>query len=125
DPIIYLGYSLIQSLHQRDILFSFFNGSLKTVADTHSNRNLFILGRDTVANALILSKCWYVLSVTSIIRTILRSIQSIVSSFVSRGNFLRISWETMTAPRKYGGFGIIDIALQQAILFFRWLHPFL
>ncbi|OBZ81155.1 Transposon TX1 uncharacterized protein, partial [Choanephora cucurbitarum] len=57
DPIIYLGYPLIQSLHQRNTFFSSFIGSLKTVVDAHSNRNLSILGRATVANALILSKC--------------------------------------------------------------------
>ncbi|OBZ81800.1 hypothetical protein A0J61_10148, partial [Choanephora cucurbitarum] len=125
DPVIYLGYPLIQSIIQRDTFFSSFIGSITTIAASHASRNLSVLGRATVANALILSKCWYILSVTPITKAILLSIQSVVSSFVSRGIFPRLSWVSMAAPRKHGGLGIIDITTQQAALFFRWLHPLL
>ena len=79
------------ALNQRNTFFLSFIGSLKAVADTHSNLNLSILGRATIANVLILFKSWYTLSFTPVTKAILRSIQSIVSPFVSRGIFPRIS----------------------------------
>ncbi|KAI8091281.1 uncharacterized protein B0P05DRAFT_462859, partial [Gilbertella persicaria] len=79
--------------------FSSFIGSLKAVADSYASRNLSVLGRATVANMLILSKCWYLLGVTPVTKAILQSIKTVITSFVTHGIFPGLSWKLMITPR--------------------------
>jgi hypothetical protein len=125
EPIIYLGLSLVQSITQRESFFVSFLGNLKTTAELHSRRSLSILGRATVANSLILSKCWYRVRVLPLTKKQLVSIRSVIQSFISGSVFPAISWRIMTAPKKAGGLGILDPELQQCALYLRWLHPLL
>jgi hypothetical protein len=117
EPIIYLGLPLVQSITQRESFFVSFLGNLKTTAELHSRRSLSILGRATVANSLILSKCWYHVRVLPLTKKQLASIRSVIQSFISGSVFPPISWRIMTAPKKAGGLGILDPELQQCALY--------
>ncbi|KAK4510569.1 uncharacterized protein ATC70_005000 [Mucor velutinosus] len=88
-------------------------------------RNLSVVGKATVLNSLILSKCWYVLRVTPFAQSNVQAIQSICTKFLRNGIFPVIPWATWTKPKPLGGLGVLDVALQQSALYFRWVQPLL
>ncbi|KAK4517578.1 COP9 signalosome complex subunit 2 [Mucor velutinosus] len=79
----------------------------------------------TVLNSLVLSKCWYVLRVTPFAQSNVQAIRSICTKFLRKGIFPVIPWATWTKPKPLGGLGVLDVALQQSALYFRWVQPLL
>ncbi|GAN11541.1 conserved hypothetical protein, partial [Mucor ambiguus] len=61
NPVIYLGFPLLQSVQQREVFIGGLVDNLRTAAKIHSVRSLSVVGEATVLNSLILAKCWYVL----------------------------------------------------------------
>ncbi|KAG0782877.1 hypothetical protein G6F21_010864 [Rhizopus arrhizus] len=125
DPIVYLGFPLIQSSLQRRTFMSQFTNKIKQIALLHSTRSLSILGRATIVNSLILSMCWYLFRVTPITKADISKIRSVVSKFMNQGIFPRIKWTILTLPKHLGGLNLIDPHIQQAALYFRWIQPLL
>ena len=125
DPIIYLGFPLLQSLLQRQTFVNNFLGSLQRLVDSHSRRNLSVLGRATVANSLLLSTCWYAMRVIPLPLSTIASIKSIVFKFITRNIFPKVSWKIITTPKSCGGLGILDPTTQQLALFYRWVDGLL
>lgn len=124
-PVIYLGFPLLHSTRQRSYFFADFIHKLESTALLHSTRNVSILGRATIATSLILSQCWYVLRVTPVTLSDLQKIQSVVSRFINKKIFPKLSWDVITAPKINGGLGVIDPTVQHKALVFRWVDPIL
>jgi hypothetical protein len=99
--------------------------NLQKSIELHSRRNISVLGRATIINSLILSKCWYTLTVVPVPLAVLREIISIVSNFVTAGIFPKISWSLMITSKKKGGLGVLDPLIQQKALYHRWVDPIL
>ena len=125
EAIVYLGYPLIQCRRQREAFTSHFLGQLRQTVDLHARRGISVYGRATIANSLILSRCWYVLGVLPSPLELLRQIRSIIASFVILNIHPNISWDLMVKPKLSGGLGIIYIYAQQKALYYRWLDPIL
>ncbi|CEP07582.1 hypothetical protein [Parasitella parasitica] len=125
DPLIYLGFPLIQCTQQRTNFVTAFVRKLKQGLQVHTGRSLSVVGRATVVNTLLLSKCWYILRVTPFTQRDLARIQSVAIQFLKQGIFPVIPWTTWTLPRSQGGLGILDVKLQYAALYFRWVQPLL
>ena len=102
-PIIYLGYPLFISSHQRDFFLSSLLEKISAACDIHKGRQLSVRGRVTVTNSLILSKLWHVLRVVSVPLSFFDNLRSIVSAFISYRIFPRLSYFTMCLPRSKGG----------------------
>ncbi|KAG2192693.1 hypothetical protein INT47_013195 [Mucor saturninus] len=122
-PILYLGYPIFHSPNQRNVYQDLLLSKIKSACDIHSHRSLSFRGRVTIANNLILSKLWYVLRVVSVTKKFLNDVISVISGFVSRRCFPRISFDTMTLPRSSGGLGLLNPFVQQSSLQFRWIVP--
>ncbi|KAK4518914.1 uncharacterized protein ATC70_009140 [Mucor velutinosus] len=125
NPVIYLGFPLLQSVQQREVFIGGLVDNLRTATKIHSVRSLSVVGKATVLNSLILSKCWYVLRVTPFAQSNVQAIQSICTKFLRKGIFPVIPWATWTKPKPLGGLGVLDVALQQSALYFRWVQPLL
>ncbi len=55
EPIIYLGFPLVQSRIQRISFMGLLNTKIKSAVQIHSTRSLSVVGKATVLNSLILS----------------------------------------------------------------------
>jgi hypothetical protein len=124
-PVTYLGFPLLQSTKQRLQFQTKFINKLRAAITPHSIRSISVLGKATVLNTLILSKCWYILRVTAVTAQFLKDLDSIVYSFVSRGITPGIKKEVIYARREVGGLGVISPWVQQHALYYRWLKPIL
>jgi hypothetical protein len=119
SPIIYLGFPLIQLTAQRLNFITSLVSKLKAAAAFYSTRSSPLLGRVTVINSLIFSKCWYLFRVTPFTQADLLQIRSIGVQFVNQNVFSKITWIICTLPRSQGGLQTIDPATQQLTLYFR------
>lgn len=84
-----------------------------------------MLGKATIVNTLILSKCWYIFRVTPLTQQDLQQIISVAIQFLRKGIFPVIPWSTWILPRDAGGLGVIDVKKQYSALYFRWIQPLL
>lgn len=125
SPLVYLGYPLIQSIQQRHDFMTHFLTKIQTACTLHSRRSLSVLGKATVLNTLILSKCWYILRVLPLPKSDVSRITSIAQQFLNQFIFPRIAWSTWTLDKTVGGLSIIDPSTQQLALYNRWVRPLL
>ncbi|KAG0735902.1 hypothetical protein G6F57_011577 [Rhizopus arrhizus] len=95
--------------------------SMSDLTSLHSTRSLSVLGRATVANSLILAKCWYLLRVSPIPDEDISRIRTVISRFVNTNIFPKLSWNIFSLPKQQGGLGILDPKIQQAALYFKWI----
>jgi hypothetical protein len=99
--------------------------NLRTSIKICNTRSLSVVGKATVLNSLLLSKYWYLIRVTSLPINDIQTIVSIATQYLRKGIFPVIPWSTWTKPKPYGGVGVLDVATQQASLYFRWVQPLL
>ncbi|EPB81367.1 hypothetical protein HMPREF1544_11916 [Mucor circinelloides 1006PhL] len=127
DPtsLVYLGFPLIQSTIQRTNFMATLLGKLKKTLQPHASRSISVLGKATIVNTLLLSKCWYIFRVLPLTQKDLQQITSVAIQFLKKGIFPVIPWRIWTLPRSQGGLGILDVHLQYAALYFRWVSPLL
>lgn len=126
EPLIYLGFPLVQSRIQRVNFVGTLASKIKIATQIHSTRSLSVVGRATVLNSLILSKLWYIiLRVTPLTQSDLLSLQSLAIQFLRKNIFPVIPWKVWTLPKEKGGLGVVDIQVQASALYFRWLQPLL
>ncbi|CEP08908.1 hypothetical protein, partial, partial [Parasitella parasitica] len=125
EPLIYLGFPLIQSRLQRINYVGSVVTKLKFAIQLHSSRSLSVVGKATVLNSLVLSKLWYILRVTPLTQGDFHRIRSVAIQFLRTNIFPVIPWQVWTTPKEHGGLGVLDIQLQASALYFRWVHPLL
>ncbi|KAI9252081.1 hypothetical protein BY458DRAFT_582703 [Sporodiniella umbellata] len=124
ELVVYLGFPIMTSSTQRNYYFTASLNNLKTVLITHSRKNISLLGRATMANSLILSKCWCFFRVTPFPLSVIQKIRALISGFVNNV-FPKLKREILAAPKKSGGLNILDPGMQQKPLGFRWVEPIL
>ena len=125
EPLIYLGFPLVQSRIQRVNFMCSLVTKIKTATQIHSTRSLSVVGRATVLNSLILSKLWYILRVTPLTLSDLKLLRSLAIQFLRKNIFPVIPWKIWTLSKNCGGLGVVDIQIQASALYFRWLQPLL
>ena len=111
NALVYLGYPVALNTRQRDLFLDNILSKIKIQIGLHSGRQVSVLGRGLIANSLILSRLWHIVSVVQPPRTWIRKVQSVVRKFVCPF-FPAPSWEFITQRRKTGGLGLVDIATQ-------------
>ncbi|KAI8321556.1 hypothetical protein EDC96DRAFT_597400 [Choanephora cucurbitarum] len=77
-----------------------------------------------IANSLILSRLWHILRVTSLPDAVFNKVRSLISQFMNRQVFPKLSFAGMCRPRGQGGLGLLDPRLEDSILLSRlvdWL----
>lgn len=79
-------------------------------------RNLHIKGRVLVLNALLLSKVWYVLSVTELPAWAEKEIRGMVTRFLWEGKPAKISYDTLIGQVHLGGLRLVDPELKKKSL---------
>jgi hypothetical protein len=125
EPLIYLGFPLVQSKVQRVNYVGTLVTKIKTAMHIHSSRSLSVVGKATVLNSLLLSKLWYILRVTPLTRAELQQLRSPAIQFLKKNIFPIIPWKVWTLPKDQGGLGVLDIQIQASAMYFRWLQPLL
>ncbi|CEP11741.1 hypothetical protein [Parasitella parasitica] len=108
DPLIYLGFPLIQITQQPTNYIVI--RKLKQGLRVHSDRSLSVVGKATVGQHAA---------------TLQMLITSVAIHFLKQDIFPLIPWATWTLPRYPGGLGILDVKQQSAALYFRWVQPLL
>lgn len=79
-------------------------------------RNLTLKGKVLVINALMLSKIWYVLSVTSLPSEYFKRIKESVLYFLWGKGRVKIAYNTLIGGIEMGGLGLLDPLLRMKIL---------
>ena len=124
-PLVYLGYPLTTSVQQRDAFCAELLSKIQTACSLHSHRSLSFRGRALIANSLILSRLWHVLRVISLPAALFTKVRSLISQFMNRQVFPKLSFAVMCRPRRQGGLGLLDPRVQQHTLQLRRLTPLL
>ena len=91
-PVIYLGFPLIQSIRQREVFMARLLENLRTSVKIYNTRSLSVVGKATVLNSLLLSKCWYLIRVTPLPINDIQAIVSIATQYLRKGIFPVIPW---------------------------------
>lgn len=124
-PVVYLGFPLYSSTQQRDFFLERLLRKITGACQIHKQRCLSVRGRSTVVNSLTLSKLWHVVRVVTVPMSFFKSVQSIISNFISYRIFPRISFQSSCLPLSCGGLGLINPMIQQSALQLWWLLPLL
>lgn len=115
QALVYLGYPIALSTQQRNNFFDTMYQAIKRCIGLYSGRQLSVLGRSHIANSLLLSKLWHVVSVHVPTQTWIRKVQGAVKKFVTPFNPAP-PWSTLCRSKQEGGLGLVDIGAQCAAL---------
>ena len=107
----YLGYPIALSTSQRNAFFDTILVNIKRNIGLLMGRQLSVLGRSNIANSLLLSKLWHVVSVHHPTKSWILRAQGAIRKFVVPFNPAP-SWKALCRPRSEGGLGLIDITTQ-------------
>lgn len=97
----------------RDMMWDDVIGRMERVLNFWKMRELTLRGKVLVLNALMLSKMWYVLSVTPMPRWISKRIKAVVLKFLWDSKPSKIAYETIIGDVKDGGLGLQDPELKK------------
>ena len=89
-----------------------------------SSRSLSFSGRALVANALALSRVWYVASLVHMPRWVLRELNSLLFSFFWSGKKDKVNRKVVVQPKDCGGFAVVAIELKVQALLVQWFRRF-
>ncbi|KAG1045311.1 hypothetical protein G6F43_011299 [Rhizopus delemar] len=106
SPLRYLGFSMIQSFHQRRYLEQQLLQTVKSQCTIYSQLRLSIKGHVTIVNALILSKLWYVLRMVHLPTTFFRRLNSVIYQFVWHNCKPKIKYTQLCFDPNLGGLGL-------------------
>jgi len=116
SALVYLGFPISLNTHQRDAFYDGILNKIKQMAGLHSQRGLSVRGRGLIAQSLLLSKVWHVLSVDTPTQAWIKKVHGVLRKFLCP-HFPAPSFEFLCQGRTTGGVGLIDIGKQ--ILAFR------
>ena len=89
-----------------------------------SIRSLSFSGRALVANALALSRIWYVASLVHMPHWVLRELNTLLFNFFWAGKKDKVSRKVVVQPRDCGGFAVVAIDLKVQALLIQWVKRF-
>ncbi|KAG0031810.1 hypothetical protein BGZ83_004508 [Gryganskiella cystojenkinii] len=75
------------------------------------DRQISVLGRSNIANTLLLSKLWHVISVHTPTKAWIKKTEGSIRKFIMPFNPAP-AWKALCKPRREGGLGLIDIDAQ-------------
>lgn len=111
DALVYLGFPLALTRMQRDSFFNNIHNKIKHHINAMHGRQLSIMGRSLIANSLLLSRLWHVISVQPPTRSWTRKVQGSIRTF-TLPFFPAPSWNFICLRRSQGGLGLVDIGSQ-------------
>ncbi|KAG1124410.1 hypothetical protein G6F61_012187 [Rhizopus arrhizus] len=88
----YLEYPLTSSAQQLTIYLDSLIVKLEKHATILSQRRLSILGRNMIANSLLLSRVWHSIRVLSPPQNFFQRIRTVIISFLKQKNFLHVKF---------------------------------
>lgn len=113
--LVYLGFPLALNKTQRDSFFDNIYTKIKHHINATHGRQLSVMGRGLIANSLLLSRLWHVISVQPPTRSWTRKVQGSIRKF-TLPFFPAPSWNFICLRRSQGGLGLVDIG-SQAVAF--------
>jgi len=111
NALVYLGYPIALSTQQRNYFFDNIYRNIQRSIGLYSGRQISVLGRSNIANTMLLSKLWHVISVHSPTKAWITRTQGEIRRFVVPFK-LAPSWKALCRPKAEGGLGLIDIKAQ-------------
>ena len=88
------------------------------------SRSFSLSGKALVANALALSRVWYVASLVYMPSCVLRELNSLLFTFFWSGKKDKVSRKVVNQPKDRGGFGVVSIELKVQALLVQWFRRF-
>ena len=89
-----------------------------------SSRSLSLSGKALVANALDLSRVWYVASLVHMPRWVLKELNSLLFGFFWSGKKDKVNRKVVVQPKDCGGFSVVSIELKVQALLVQWFRRF-
>ncbi|KAG0742237.1 hypothetical protein G6F57_005997 [Rhizopus arrhizus] len=109
DYIRYLEYPIWLNTNQRTIFYKETINKLGSPVSIHSQRQLSIYGRTHITNALIPSKMWHFLRITSLPKSFYSKMSSIVYQFVTHNLFPKLAQTTLEQPKNNCGVSLLNL----------------
>ena len=89
-----------------------------------SSRSLSLSGKALVANALALSRVWYVASLVHMPRGVLKELNSLLFGCFWSGKKDKVNRKVVVQPKDCGGFAVVSIELKVQALLVQWFRRF-
>lgn len=109
----------------RDIIWDEIVGGMERKLTFWKQRVLNLRGKILVVNALMLSKIWYALEVTSLPIWVYKRLKKSILNFIWEGKPAKIAYDTMIGPVEEGGLGLLDPGIQMKSLRVKIMKKFL
>ena len=114
DFIKILGVNLgVKEKEARDLTWTGVLNKIKQVMNFWKQRGLKLKGKVVVINALVLSKCNYVLSAIDLPEWVINEINNAINDFLWMGKGVRISSKTLIANYEEGGLKLVDLNIKR------------
>ena len=111
EALVYLGFPIALTRGQRDSFFGDIHTKIKHHINMQHGRNLSVMGRGLIANSLLLSRLWHVISVQPPTRQWTKKVQGSIRKFAVPF-FPAPSWNHLCLRKSQGGLGLVDIGSQ-------------
>lgn len=94
-----------------------------TKFNSWKSRDLDLVGKVTVINALVMSLLVYKLAVLPLLSSyLITQINQMWSRFLWNGKRPKIAWSILTSPKLHGGLGLADLVKRDASLKIQWVQ---
>jgi hypothetical protein len=82
----------------------------------------FLADRLKYANTYVLSKVWYTAKIISAPKSTAEQLKTAITWYIWKGAIFRVPTTILQKPKRYGGWGFIDIAAKCSALLFSRMH---
>jgi hypothetical protein len=105
----YLGYPLWFSNEQRDIFVDKLSGKSQPPDNFYKIKNIPVYDRETVINIIISLKLWHVLRLSTLPKTVITRLDSIIYQYIVDERKLQVKKDVIYLPKNEGGLGSLNI----------------
>ena len=116
---VFIGFGDLNSANWRPRI-----DSVTKCLASWSIRSLSFSGRALVANALALSRIWYVAALVHMPHWVIRELNTLLFNFFWAGKKDKVSQKVVVQPRDCGGFAVVAIDLKVQALLIQWVKCF-
>ncbi len=109
----------------RDLIWDEILGGMERRLTFWRQRMLKLRGKILIVNALMLSKMWYALEVTSLPIWVYKRLKKCILHFIWEGKPAKIAYDTMIGPIEEGGLGLLDPDIRMKSLRVKIMKKFL
>lgn len=122
NAAIYLGFLLTDAKHQLTAFLSDTLSKLQNSTQQPTQCSHCILGRNLVANSLIMSPIWHSIRILTLLQSFLAQVRSSILKFISRQSFSAVNFQSCQYLRKESGIALIYLGNEHAALQICWLQ---